>query len=205
MFTICHPLLYKHELTEYSEHWEIGVILNPTLPVRRRSYRTTPRAQSQYVQGWDFNPASQPQSSCSCRLLHVTLQFIHSSVQDCQLSSYRRVKPKIHVTANKALVQGSPLPLFLHLLQGKSCTAWWLNKKERKRMEAGLVWLLWWAHPYVPVPGSLHSLFPPPGECLPPDSYRVGTFTSLLSLLKGALLSKDFLPVQYQITFLLPP
>ena len=120
-------VLYKYELTEYSEHWEIGVIPNPTLPVRHRIYQTTPRAQSQYVQGWDFNPASQPQSSCSCRLLHVTLQFIHSSVQDCQLSSYPRVKTKICVTANKALVQGSPLPLFLHLLQ--------------------LVWLLWWAHP----------------------------------------------------------
>ena len=163
----------------------MGVIPNTTLPVRCRNYRTTPRSQSQYMQGWDFNPDSQIQSSCSCQLLHVTLQFIHSSAQKPQMSSPPRVKTKIHVTANKAPVQGSPLPLFLHLLQ--------------------LVWLLWWAHPQVPAPGSLHSLSLQPGERLPPDSYRVGTFTSLLSLLRCALLSEDFLPIQHRITSPLPP
>lgn len=163
----------------------MGVISNPTLPVRCRNYRTTPRSQSQYLQGWDFNPDSQTQSSCSCQLLHVTLQFIHSSAQEPQMPSPPRVKTKIHITANKAPVQGSPLLLFLHLLQ--------------------LVWLLWWAHSQVPAPGFLHSLSPQPGERLPPDSYRVGTFTSLLSLLRYALLSEDFLPIQHWITSLLPP
>lgn len=40
-------------------------------------------------------------------------QFIHSSAQDCQLSSYPEIKPKIHVTANKALVRGPHCLFFI--------------------------------------------------------------------------------------------
>lgn len=76
----------------------------------------------------------------------------YSSVENPQLSPHSRVKTKIPVTANKALVEGPPLAPPPHLLP----------------LDPSLTGLaaMMWPHPYEPAPGPLHSLSPLSGVFL---------------------------------------